>query len=136
MTKHSQEQGEKDIHQDDAVEPSGFGIGLLVGLLVGSIFGGLTGAGTLLLLAPHLRKQALAKLQRQGLKLRHQAIEGIEDALAEAGDKTHEFTDGNRKDVEKVERRLQAIRNEQKGSFAAIVKPMFRTRQTMDNGIL
>ena len=136
MTRHSQEQSEKDIHQDDAVEPSSFGIGLLIGLLFGSIFGGLAGAGTLLLLAPRLRKQALAKLQRQGLKLRHQAIEGIEDALAEAGDKTSEFTDSNRKDVEKVERRLQAIRNEQKGSFAAFVKPIFRARQTLDNGIL
>ena len=136
MTRHSQEQSEKDIHQDDAVEPSSFGIGLLIGLLFGSIFGGLAGAGTLLLLAPRLRKQALAKLQRQGLKLRHQAIEGIEDALAEAGDNTYEFTDSNRKDVEKVERRLQAIRNEQKGSFAAFVKPIFRARQTLDNGIL
>jgi len=136
MTKHSQEQSEKETHQDDAVEASGFGIGLLIGLLFGSIFGGLAGAGTLLLLAPRLRKQALAKLQRQGLQLRQQTIEGIEDALAEVGDTTHEFTDGHRKDVEKVERRLQAIRNEQKGSFAAIVEPMFNARHTMDNGIL
>jgi len=136
MTKHSQKQSEKEIYQDDAVEASGFGIGLLVGLLVGAMFGGLTGAGSLLLLAPRLRKQALAKLHRQGLQLRQQAIEGIEDALAEVGDKTHEFTDGSQKDVEKVERRLQAIRNEQKGGFAAFVEPMFSARHTVDNGIL
>lgn len=56
MTKHSHEHAENDLHQEDAVKPSRFGIGLLIGLLSGAIFGGLAGAGTMLLMAPQSGK--------------------------------------------------------------------------------
>jgi len=122
MTKHSHEHAENDIHQDDAVEPSRFGIGLLVGLLAGAVFGGLAGAGTMLLLAPQSGKRTRAKLQRQGTKLRDQATESMEDTLAEAGDKVHDFTDSVQTEVVKVERRGQAVIDEQKDNLAAFVK--------------
>lgn len=136
MTKHSDKNAENKLHQEDAIDPSRFGIGLLIGLLAGAIFGALTGGGTMLLLAPQSGKRTRAKLQRQGVKLRRQATESMEDALAEATDKAHEFTDGVQKEVEKVERRGQAILSEQKEHFAAIVKPLSRAGEEMDNGIL
>lgn len=136
MTNHSHEQTENALPPNDAAKPSGFGVGLLVGLLAGSLFGGLAGAGATLLLAPQSGKRTRAKLQRQGVKLRRQATESMEDALAEASDKAHEFADDLQKEVEKVERRGQTILDEQKDHLAAIVKPLFRDREAMDNGIL
>ena len=122
MTKHSDKNAENKLHQEDAIDPSRFGIGLLIGLLAGAIFGALTGGGTMLLLAPQSGKRTRAKLQRQSLKLRHQATESIEDALADVSDKAHEYTDDLQKEVKKVERRGQAILDEQKDNLAAVVK--------------
>ncbi|MGB5055798.1 MAG: YtxH domain-containing protein [Nitrospirales bacterium] len=122
MTNHSHENNQNDIPLDGAVESSRFGIGLLIGLLSGAIFGGLAGAGTMLLLAPQSGKRTRAKLQRQGLKLRHQATESIEDALANVSDKAHAYSDDLQKEVGKVEQRGQAILDEQKDNLAAIVK--------------
>ena len=122
MTKHSHEHAENDLHQEDAVESSRFGIGLLIGLLSGAIFGGLTGAATMLLLAPQSGKRTRAKLQRQSTKLRNQATESIEDVLADVSDKAHAYTDDLQKEVGKVERRGQAILDDQKDNLAAVVK--------------
>lgn len=122
MTKHSQNHAWNGTHQEDAVEPSRFGIGLLIGLLSGAIFGGLTGAGTMLFLAPQSGKRTRAKLQRQSAKLRNQATENIEDVLADVTDKAHEYTDALQKGVGRVERRGQAILDEQRDNLAAIVK--------------
>lgn len=122
MTKHSHEHAENDLHQEDAVESSRFGIGLLIGLLSGAIFGGLTGAATMLLLAPQSGKRTRAKLQRQSVKLRNQATDSIEDALANVSDKAHAYTDDLQKEVGKVERRGQAILDDQKDNLAAVVK--------------
>ena len=122
MTKHSHNQAWNGTHQKDAVESSRFGLGLLIGLLSGAIFGGLAGAGTMLLLAPQSGKRTRAKLQRQSVKLRHQATDGIEDALANVSDKAHAYSDDLQKEVGKVEQRGQAILDEQKDNLAAIVK--------------
>lgn len=122
MTKQSHEHAENELRQDDAVKPSRFGIGLLIGLLAGSIFGGLAGAGIMLLLAPQSGKRTRTKLQRQSMILRNQATESIEDALADAGDKAHEYTDDLQKEVGKVERRGREILDEQQDKLAAAVE--------------
>ena len=101
MTRHSQEQSEREIHQDDAAEPSGFGIGLLAG----SIFGGLAGAGTTLLLAPHSGKKTRARLQEQGVKLRNLITEG-------SSGKAQRTKEHTRRQAEEVEQSSQAMLDE------------------------
>jgi gas vesicle protein len=98
MANHSHEQAENNLHQDEAAEPKGFG----VGLLVGAIIAGLVGAGAMLLLAPQSGEQTRAKLQQQGLKLRYWAV----------GDKTHQLTDDVDKQAEELAQRSQAMLDE------------------------
>ncbi len=122
MTKYNHDHAENSFQQDNPIKSSRFGVGLLIGLLAGFIFGGLAGAGIMLLLAPQSGKRTRAKLQRESMKLRHQATESIEDALADVGDKAHEYTDGLQKEVGKAERSGRKILDEQKDNFSAIVK--------------
>lgn len=61
--------------------------------LVGLLFGGLAGAAAMLLLAPRAGKKTRVKILKQGAKLRHQAMDGMDEMVTEAGDKTHEFAE-------------------------------------------
>ena len=80
-----------------------FSAGRLLGFLAGLVLGALVGAAAMMLLAPRAGKQTRSKIQKQGAKLRHQAVESMEDVVAEAGDKANQFTDS----VEKQARELQ-----------------------------
>ena len=65
----------------------------LLVLLVGLLLGALAGAVAMLLLAPRSGEKTRSQIQKQGAKLQHQAAEGMDDAVTEAGDKAHQFTD-------------------------------------------
>jgi gas vesicle protein len=84
----------------------------LMGFLGGFLSGGLVGAGAMLLLAPRAGKRTRSKIQHKGMKLGHQAAESLEDALAEAGDKAHEFTDDVHKEVGELLQRAQEVLTE------------------------
>lgn len=81
----------------------------LRGFFAGFLSGSLVGAVAMLLLAPRTGKGTRSQIQQQGMKLRDQAAESIEDVLAEAGDKAHQFKDGVHKEVEEVQQRAQDI---------------------------
>jgi gas vesicle protein len=80
-------------HENDAHESgSSWSRLLLGGLLIGLLLGGLTGAVTMLLVAPQSGKRTRAKLYRQGAEWREQAADTMDDALASARDKARQIT--------------------------------------------
>ncbi len=81
----------------------------LPAFIVGLLFGGMAGAAAMLLLAPRSGKKTRAELQKQGAKLRDQAVEGMEDVVAEAGDKAHQFTDSVQKGVGGLQHQAQDL---------------------------
>jgi gas vesicle protein len=95
----------KNQHSEDGIHISG-----LIGFFVGFLSGGLIGALVMLLLAPRAGKKTRAKIQKKGAKLRRQATRSVEDAVTEAGDMAHQFTDdvqaGVHKSAESVENSL------------------------------
>lgn len=101
MTEYTHEYGENNIPQKAAVEPGSLGVGLMAGY----ILGGLTGAGTMLLLAPHSGKKTRARLQEQGVKLRNLITERRSGKVQQMKDHTH-------RQSEEVEQSSQAMLDE------------------------
>ena len=101
MTEYTHEYGENNIPQKAATEPGRLGTELMAGY----ILGGLTGAGTMLLLAPHSGKKTRAKLQKQGVRLRNLFTRG-------RGGKTRQTKDHARQQAEEVEQSSQAMLDE------------------------
>ena len=54
----------------------------ILNLLMGLLIGGLTGAVTMLLLAPQSGKDSRIQLQKKGIELRNRATEMVEDTVA------------------------------------------------------
>ena len=95
-------------HENNVQEPVGF----WSGMLAGSLIGGLAGATAMLLLAPQSGKRTRAKLRRRSYALRAQTaetMENMEDAMADARDKTQQMTDDARKQAEKLDKRGHAL---------------------------
>jgi len=68
----------------------------MIGFAAGLLLGALAGAAAMFLLAPRSGEKTRSQIQKQGAKMRHQAvdsIESIEDVVTVAGDKAHKFTD-------------------------------------------
>ena len=89
--------------------------GLIFGDLIGLLLGSLIGAATMLLLAPRTGKQTRARIQMQGVKLRHRASERIDDMMTDASDRVHQFTDGVQTGVGELQQHAQELIGESKG---------------------
>ena len=92
----------------------GFLAGLLLGGLAGLALGALAGAAAMLLLAPRSGKQTRSQIQKRGAKLRHQAVDSVEEAVTEAGDKVQQFTDSVQKGVGDLQQHAQDMLGEGK----------------------
>jgi gas vesicle protein len=121
--------GEKQVAKVDNLvvdpEPGDFRAGLLTGTAIGLLIGGLAGAVAMLLLAPQSGNRTRAKLNRQSHELREQAadaVEAVEDAVAQARDKAHQVTHDVRKQAEDLEQRGQAMLDGQMDNLATIVE--------------
>ena len=79
---------ENDAHESGSLWPGCCSAGMLIGLLLG----GLTGAMTMLLVAPQSGKRTRAKIHRQSAEWREQAADTVGDAMASAGDKARQIT--------------------------------------------
>ena len=104
-------------HSEDSSSANrlpGFLAGLLLGGLAGLVLGGLAGAAAMLLLAPRAGKQTRSQLQKQGVKLRHQAAESMEEVVTDAGDKAHKFADSVHKGVGELQQHAQDMLGEAK----------------------
>jgi gas vesicle protein len=84
------------------------------GFLAGLVVGGLAGAGTALLLAPESGKRTRADIQHKGIVLRDQAVESVENTMAEARIKARQMTAPVRKQAKELQRRGQEILEEQR----------------------
>ena len=80
-------------------------LGFVAGLLIGS----LAGAGTMLLLAPQSGKRTRAQIRHQGLELRDQATETIDDALTQARTTGHQISATVQKQAEKVQKQAEKV---------------------------
>ena len=89
-----------------------FSVGRLLVFLAGLALGALVGAAAMLLLAPRAGKQTRSQLQKQGMKLRHDAVESMEDVVTEAGDKANQFTDSVQKQARELQQQAQELLRE------------------------
>ena len=108
MDNHSQE------HENDANNTWGFLAGLLIG--------GLAGAVAMLLLAPQSGKRTRAKIEQKSIELREQTTEAVEDAMAQARTKGRQIRAGVREQAEALQQRGQAVLDEQKEHWSALVE--------------
>lgn len=92
---------QKETNVKDQRNEDGFNAIGLLGFLVGFLSGGLIGALVMLFMAPRTGKQTRSQIQKKGAKLRRQVTEGMEDVVAGAADKAHEFTDSVNNSVHK-----------------------------------
>ena len=103
-------------------EPGGFRVGIWIGMLLGMLTGGLAGAVTMLLLAPQSGQRTRAKLRRQGVELREQMADSMEDAMGQAGDRAHQITHDVRRQAEKLEHRGQVMFDGQMDNLTTMVE--------------
>lgn len=92
------------------------------GFLAGLLVGGMLGAVAMLLLAPQSGKRTRAKILRQGIELRDQASETIEDAVAQARVKAHQIGADVRGQTSELQERGQGLLDEQKERFFTAVE--------------
>ena len=81
----------------------------LLVLLAGLLLGALAGAVVMLLLAPRSGEKTRSQIQKQGAKMQHQAAEGMDDAVTEAGDKAHQFTDSVQNGVGELQHQAKKL---------------------------
>ena len=93
-------------HENDANAAWPF----MAGLLIGS----LAGAGAMLVLAPQSGQKTRIQLQKETVKLRDQTTEAVEDAVSQTSDKARQFGADVRKQAKELEKRGQAMIDEQK----------------------
>ena len=92
--------------------------GFLAGLLIGS----LAGAGAMLMLAPQSGKKTRTSIQHKSIELRDQAVETVEDAVAQARVTARQVTDGVHKQAEELQQRGQELLGEHSERLPAVVE--------------
>lgn len=104
-------------HENDVNQPGGFLAGLLIG--------GLAGAAAMWLLAPQSGKRTRAQIQLKSMELRDQtteAVETVEDAMAQASVKARQIRAGVREQAKELEQRGQELFDEQKERLSTLVE--------------
>jgi gas vesicle protein len=86
------------------------------GFLAGILVGGLAGAGTMLLLAPQSGQRTRVQIRRKGEDLRDQAVDSMEDAMAQARATSRHITAGVHKQADKIQQQAEKI--QQRGQDA------------------
>jgi len=90
--------------------------------LAGLVIGGLTGAVTMLLLAPQAGKKTRTQIQEKSIELRDQTTEAVEDALKQTRTKARQITADVREKADELEQRGQEVVEEQREHWDALVK--------------
>ena len=76
----------------------------VLGVLVGMLIGGLTGAVTMLLMAPQSGKETRMQIREKGIELRDRTTEIVEDVMAQVRSDMNKFNaDGRQKANELLE---------------------------------
>ena len=98
------------------------GVNQVGGFLAGLLIGGLVGAVAMLLLAPQSGKRTRAQIQLKSMELREQTTEAVEDAMVQARTKGRQIRAGVHEQTEALQQRGQAVLDEQKEHWSALVK--------------
>ena len=77
--------------------------------LAGFLLGGLSGAVTMLLLAPQSGKKTRTNLQRKGIEVRDQMVKSVEDATAQVRSKAREVTHDVQEQAEDVQEQAEDL---------------------------
>jgi len=93
-----------------------------MGFLAGLLLGGLSGAVTMLLVAPQSGEKTRTKIQKKSMKLRNQTVETVEDAMTQARTKAQQITADVRDKVEELQKRGQEVLDQQKERLSAVVE--------------
>jgi len=101
-------------HENDVNQVGGFFAGLLIG--------GLAGAVAMLLLAPQSGKRTRAQIQLKSIELREQTTEAVEDALKQTRAQARQIRAGVREKADELQERGQAVLDEQKENWSALVE--------------
>jgi gas vesicle protein len=98
------------------------GVNQVGGFFAGLLVGGLAGAGAMLLLAPQSGKRTRAQIQLKSMELREQTTEAVEDAMAQTRTKGRQIRAGVREKADELQQRGQAVLDEQKEHWSALVE--------------
>lgn len=101
-------------HGNEANHTTGF----LAGLLIGS----LAGAGAMLVLAPQSGEKTRSSIQRKSMELRDQAVETVEDAVAQARVSARQIKADIHDQAEGLQQRGQQMLDEHKDRLSAAVQ--------------
>src|SRR4030095_354415 len=82
-------------------------------VLVGMLIGGLTGALTMLLLAPQSGKDTRRQIQEKGIDLRDRTTELVEDTMSQVRSGANRITIGGREKAKELLQQGQALVVEQ-----------------------
>ena len=104
------------------------------GFFAGLLMGGLIGAGSMLLLAPQSGKRTRAQIQKEGLELRDQVVETVEDTVAQARGQVHRVADRVHKQTKELQQRGQDMLDEQMEVVSAVVEAEKTAVHNIANG--
>ena len=104
----------RDPRQTHAAEAATAG-----GFLAGLVIGGLTGAGTMLLLAPQSGRRTRAEIQQKGTELRDYTVENFGNRVADARVTARKITAPARRQVKELQHRGQEFLDEQGDRLSA-----------------
>ncbi len=93
-----------------------------LGFLAGVLIGGVTGAVTMLLMAPQSGKRTRAQIQRKSVELRDQATDQIEETMEQARVSGRRLSASVHKQAEDLQERGQAAFDEQKERVNTMVE--------------
>jgi len=92
--------------------------GFVAGLLIGS----LAGVGAMLMLAPQSGKKTRASIQHKSIELRDQAVETVEDAVAQSRVKARQITADVHEQAEGLQQRGHEMLDEQRERLSTVVE--------------
>lgn len=91
------------------------------GFFAGLLIGGLIGSAAMLLLAPQSGKKTRAQIQEEGVELRNQVTETVEDVVAPARSKARRVMAGVHRQAKELEQRGEDILEEQEEIVSQVV---------------
>jgi gas vesicle protein len=104
------------------------------GFFAGLLMGGLAGAGAMLLLAPQSGRKTRDQIQHEGLELRDQVTETVEDTVAQARGQARRMTDRLHKQTKELQHRGQDILDDQKDVVSQVVEGEKKAVHNITNG--
>ncbi|MHB0857547.1 MAG: YtxH domain-containing protein [Anaerolineae bacterium] len=119
---------------ENHTQESNYRVSQAGGFLAGLLAGGMIGAGAMLLLAPQSGAKTRAKFQHEGLGLRDQVTDTVEDAMAHTRGRARRIMANVHKQSKQLQQRGQDMLDEQKEVVAQVVEAEKEAAHNLTNG--